>query len=113
MRRRLLLATGALAVASPVVARAQAGKVFRVGVLVVGQREPFWSIFLNTLKGLGYVEGTNIKFEYRSAEFVPERLDALAAELVAAAGVRPAGERLRALYSPGVQTSFGRPSVVR
>ena len=33
-------------------------------------------------------------------------------ELVAAAGITPAGERLRALYSPGVRTRFGRPSVV-
>ncbi len=83
MRRRLLLAAGALTAATSAVARAQGGKVFRVGVLVIGQPEPFWSIFRNTLKDLGYVEGTNIKFEYRSAEFVPARLDALAAELVA------------------------------
>lgn len=33
-------------------------------------------------------------------------------ELVAAGGVRPAGERLRALFSPGVRTLFGRPSPV-
>lgn len=33
-------------------------------------------------------------------------------ELVAASMVRPAGERLRALFSPGVRTRFGRPSVV-
>jgi putative ABC transport system substrate-binding protein len=72
-----------MAATTPVGVRAQGGKVFRVGVLVGGQMEPFWSIFRNTLKGLGYVEGTNIKFEYRSAEFVPARLDALAAELVA------------------------------
>ncbi|TPG28268.1 YqjF family protein [Mycolicibacterium hodleri] len=31
-------------------------------------------------------------------------------QLVAASGVTPMGERLRALYSPGVQTSFGRPT---
>jgi uncharacterized protein len=33
-------------------------------------------------------------------------------ELVAAAGVRTAGEPLRALYSPGMRTQFGRPIVV-
>jgi len=33
-------------------------------------------------------------------------------ELLAAAGVRPAGERLRALFSPGVRTQFGPPSIV-
>ena len=37
----------------------------------------------------------------------------LSDELVVAAGVRPAGDRLRALYSPGVRTQFGRPCVVR
>lgn len=83
MKRRFLLAAGTLATATPVGARAQGGKVFRVGVLTGGQREPFWSIFRNTLKDLGYVEGANIRFEYRSSDYVPERLDALAAELVA------------------------------
>ncbi|BAX92861.1 YqjF family protein [Mycobacterium shigaense] len=34
-------------------------------------------------------------------------------ELVAAGGVQPAGDRLRALFSPGVRTRFGRPCVVR
>ena len=33
-------------------------------------------------------------------------------ELLAASGVQPAGERLRALYSPGVHTRFGRPALV-
>ena len=33
--------------------------------------------------------------------------------MVAASGVRPAGEPLRALYSPGVRTRFGRPTIVR
>ena len=33
-------------------------------------------------------------------------------ELLAASGVRPAGEPLRALYSPGVHTRFGRPTIV-
>ncbi|MFN0143824.1 MAG: hypothetical protein ACKVP6_10325, partial [Mycobacterium sp.] len=33
-------------------------------------------------------------------------------ELLAASGVRPAGEPLRALYSPGVHTRFGRPTLV-
>ena len=33
-------------------------------------------------------------------------------ELLPASGVRPCGNPLRALYSPGVRTRFGRPSVV-
>ena len=44
----------------------------------------------------------------RAAEIVE-----LDEELVHASGVRPAGERLRALYSPGVRTRFGRPCLVR
>lgn len=34
-------------------------------------------------------------------------------ELIGAGAVQPAGDRLRALYSPGVRTRFGRPCVVR
>ena len=34
-------------------------------------------------------------------------------DLIEASGVRPAGDRLRALFSPGVRTRFGRPSLVR
>ncbi len=40
------------------------------------------------------------------------RLVDLDDELVAAAGVRTAGEPLRALYSPGMRTQFGRPILV-
>jgi uncharacterized protein len=36
----------------------------------------------------------------------------LSDELLGASAVRPAGERLRALFSPGVRTRFGRPCVV-
>lgn len=51
-------------------------------------------------------------------EHAPWRLHAadvveLDCELLDASMVRPAGERLRALFSPGVRTRFGRPSVVR
>ncbi len=34
-------------------------------------------------------------------------------ELLGASGVQPAGDRLRALFSPGVRTRFGRPCPVR
>jgi uncharacterized protein YqjF (DUF2071 family) len=33
-------------------------------------------------------------------------------DLLGASGVQPAGERLRALFSPGVRTRFGRPAIV-
>lgn len=83
MKRRQLLATSTSAIAWPVVSRAQTGKVFRIGVLVLGQPEPFWTIFRETLRDHGYVEGNNIEFDFRSAEFVPARLEVLAAELAA------------------------------
>lgn len=34
-------------------------------------------------------------------------------DLLAAGGVPPAGERLRALFSPGVRARFGRPTLVQ
>jgi len=33
-------------------------------------------------------------------------------DLLDASGVRPAGDRLRALFSPGVHARFGRPTPV-
>ncbi len=44
----------------------------------------------------------------RSAEIVE-----LDDDLLLASGVQPTGERLRALFSPGVRTRFGRPTLVR
>jgi hypothetical protein len=55
-----------------------------------------------------WVPNEHVPFPLRAAEVVD-----LADELVAAGGVRTTGERLRALYSPGVRARFGRPSVVR
>jgi putative ABC transport system substrate-binding protein len=86
MRRRHLLAlastlapalagTGAL---SP--ARAQ--KVPRVGFLVAGDPEPGWTQFRTAMAALGYVDGRNIRFEYRASDADRSRLDALAASLV-------------------------------
>jgi uncharacterized protein YqjF (DUF2071 family) len=55
-----------------------------------------------------WVPNAHVPFPLRAADVVD-----LDDELVAAAGVRTAGVRLRALYSPGVRARFGRPSVVR
>jgi uncharacterized protein len=55
-----------------------------------------------------WVPNEHVPFPLHAADVVD-----LADELVAAGGVRLAGERLRLLYSPGVCARFGRPSVVR
>ena len=83
MKRRILLAAAVATTVLPFAATAQPTRPFRVGVLMLIEREPFWSIFRAALKELGYSEGSNIQFEFRSADHVPARLDALAAELVA------------------------------
>jgi putative ABC transport system substrate-binding protein len=60
------------------------GKVYRVGRLSGGLSSSTFSIdaIRQELRGLGYVEGKNISFELRYAEEKPDRLPALADELV-------------------------------
>src|SRR5438105_2056578 len=57
----------------------QARKVPRVGLL---NYEEFWSPLIQKLNELGYVEGRTVEFEYRASGGRPERLPALAQELV-------------------------------
>ena len=83
-RRRLLIAIGAGALASPLLSLAQT-KVWRVGFL--GALSPAtYSVYTDALRAglreLGYAEGRNLVMEYRWAEQKYERLPALAAELV-------------------------------
>jgi putative tryptophan/tyrosine transport system substrate-binding protein len=89
MERRAFL--GGLAgslLAAPLAAQAQqAAKVYRIGILGnVPLTDPggarLWEVFIQGLRDLGYVEDRNLMIEYRSAEGKPERLPALAAELV-------------------------------
>jgi putative tryptophan/tyrosine transport system substrate-binding protein len=76
----LLLAGASLAVhAQP------AGKVARLGVLLYGTAaaDPNLASFVAGLRDLGYVEGRNVALDYRAAEGHPERIPALAREVVA------------------------------
>src|SRR5437868_12890930 len=85
MRRRKFLATlRGGAIAWPLGARAQQPNVPTMGVLVIGNISPeqFWREFRQGLRDLGYVEGQNIRFEFRSADGHLDRLPELAAELV-------------------------------
>jgi len=85
MRRREFISLfGGAALAWPVVARAQKSKVARIGVLYIGtaDEESFKTNLRDGLRELGYVEGQNVTFEFRSAEEKLDRLPELAAELV-------------------------------
>src|SRR5262249_18873561 len=62
----------------------QTGKLLTVGVLVVGSpgSERFWQLFRDLMRELGYVEGRNIRYEFRSDQGQVSRLPELAAALV-------------------------------
>ena len=84
-RREFIITLGSMTVAWPLVARAQhQPKVPTIGALVIGNISPveFWREFRQGLRDLGYIEGQNIRFEFRSAEGQINRLPELAAELV-------------------------------
>jgi putative ABC transport system substrate-binding protein len=80
-RREFMTLLGATTI-WPLTARAQQSKVPRLGVLLVGNREPFSKLFWEGLRELGYIDGQNLQAEFRSAEGKLERLPELAAELV-------------------------------
>jgi putative ABC transport system substrate-binding protein len=84
MRRREFITLVSSSVAWPLAASAQQPKVPTIGALVIGNTDPgeFWREFRQGLRDLGYVEGQNIRFEFRSAEGQANRIPELAAELV-------------------------------
>lgn len=83
MGRREFIALFGAVVAMPVAASAQRSEIAVVGVL-----SPEWPKTGNVdgliegLRGLGYVEGRNIRFEYRWAEGKYDQLSELAADLI-------------------------------
>src|SRR5437660_10189434 len=86
MNRRAFLGTLGLGLLpAPRVAGAQSRKTFRIGVLSPyssATPAPSFHAFREGLRELGYVEGQNIAFEYRSAEEKYEPLPEIAAYLV-------------------------------
>jgi putative tryptophan/tyrosine transport system substrate-binding protein len=85
MRRREFISfLGGAAAAWPLAARAQQSKIARIGALYIGtaDAESFKRELREGLRELGYIEGQNIAFEFRSAEGQLDRLPGLAAELV-------------------------------
>jgi putative ABC transport system substrate-binding protein len=84
-RRRFLLASLAGALAAPLAAEPQqARKVYRIAflALVSGEDTSLMTALLERLRELGYTEGKNMVFTYRSAEGHPERLPQLAIDLI-------------------------------
>lgn len=84
MRRRELLLIGPAVVLLPAFAHAQLRKPPTIGVLVVGSpaSERFWRLFREDMRKLGYVDGKNVRYEFRSDGGHSSHLPALAAELV-------------------------------
>src|SRR5437764_10418823 len=84
MKRREFITLLGGAAAWPLAARAQQSKVARIGALYIGlaDAESFKKELRDGLRELGYVEGQNIAFEFRSAEGKLDRLPELASELV-------------------------------
>ena len=87
-RRRVLVALGASAFATPLRSFAQQqGKVWRIGYLDLGTRlstvdSGRHAALMDGLRERGYVEGRNFVLEARYAEGNADRLNAAAAELV-------------------------------
>jgi putative ABC transport system substrate-binding protein len=131
-RREFILALGA-AVSLPLAARAQQSTIPVVGYIGSGVMDDQLNLVAATRQGLkeaGYVDGENIRIEYRWAEGHYDRLPALAADLVSrnvsviiAAGGSDPGRAARAATSTipivfitaadpvktGLVTSLNRP----
>jgi hypothetical protein len=88
MRRRKFIALVAGAVAWPLAVRAQqAEQIRRIGILMsIGESDPLsvmhMKSFQQGLRELGWVEGRNVRFDYRWAEGDADRYRTYAAELV-------------------------------
>ena len=113
-RREFTSLLGACALAWPVRAAAQAGKVARVGIIDDSLN---WESFRKGLRELGYVEGQNIAYEYRYTEGRFDRLAEAAGALVerrvdviATFGTPPTRAAMEATQAiPIVMISVGDP----
>jgi putative ABC transport system substrate-binding protein len=92
MRRRDFIAGLGAAAAWPLAARAQQGdRVRRIGVLMPGDendpvRKAYVTAFRQTLAGLGWTDGRNVRMDVRWGGDDTNRIRALAQELV---GLQP------------------------
>jgi putative ABC transport system substrate-binding protein len=87
IRRREFITLLGGAAAWPLAARAQQGRVRRIGVLMSGDENDARSrtivpAFTQALAGLGWTEGRNVQVDFRWGGGDPKRIPALAQELV-------------------------------
>jgi putative ABC transport system substrate-binding protein len=84
MKRRAFISGITLGLLAPLAAEGQQATIPRIGVLSPGSPgpSPLLNAFQQGLRELGYVEGQNVRLEYRFAETRLERLPGLATELV-------------------------------
>ena len=106
--------------ALPFSARAQAGKIFRIGFLdasTASGSAVLVDAFRQELSKLGWIEGKNITIEYRFAEGKPERAPELVADLlrikvdliVATGGPQALAAKKATTTIPIVMTNAGDP----
>ena len=82
-RRKLVFALAGLALPSQAALAQTPNKVWRIGFLGFGAAaNSLVPECVKALAGLGYIDGKNAEFEIRHADGKPERLPALAAELI-------------------------------
>jgi putative tryptophan/tyrosine transport system substrate-binding protein len=81
-RREFMALVGGGAASLPFAARGQQPKTPTIGILNFENPEPFRTMLREGLRDLGYIEGGNLRLEFRSAEGERDRLVGLAAELV-------------------------------
>jgi putative tryptophan/tyrosine transport system substrate-binding protein len=83
VKRREFIGLVGGAAAWPLTANAQQrGKIVTIGILGIEPWPPI-DTFRQALDDLGYIEGKNVRFEYRYAKGANERFPALANELIA------------------------------